>query len=322
MADLGGLKYLKLKQVWPREADDFAPWLVQDENLAAFSQKLGIELQFERAQVPVGPYFADILAKDSRDQYVVIEIQFNRTDHDHLGKLITYGATLGASTVIWIAEQFTEEHQRAIEWLNEHTSEELSLFAVRPKVLQIDDSRPAVEFEVVERPNELVKAAAIEKSSGEISESRQIQLALWEMFKARLLEKKVVISAETPAPKYWFNVPLGRSFVHLSNILNTDEGRVGLRVYLHNRVADLALEQLAKDRTAIEQELGTPLQWNPNPENRDKTILLSRDIDLSDREGWPAQIDWLVEMNAKFRQVFMPRIKKLDLSVRPTQPTI
>ncbi len=322
MVDLGGLKYLKLKQVWPREADDFAPWLVQEENLAAFSEKLGIELQFERAQVPVGPYFADILAKDARDQYVVIEIQFNKTDHDHLGKLITYGATLGASTVIWIAEHFTEEHQRAIEWLNEHTSEELSLYAVRPKVLQIDNSRPAVEFEVVERPNELVKAAAIEKSSGEISESRQIQLAFWEAFKARLLEKKVVLSAETPAPKYWFNVPLGRSFIHLSNILNTDEGRVGLRVYLHNRVADAVLDQLLKDKNAIEQEIGTALQWNPNPENRDKTILLSRDIDLNDKESWGPQIDWLVDMNAKFRQVFMPRIKKLDLSAAPVQPTI
>jgi len=322
MADLGGLKYLKLKHVWPREADDFAPWLVQDENLAAFSEKLGIELQFERAQVPVGPYFADILAKDSRDQYVVIEIQFNKTDHDHLGKLITYGATLGASTVIWIAENFTEEHQRAIEWLNEHTSDELSLFAVRPKVLQIDDSRPAVEFEVVERPNELVKAATIEKSFGEMSESRQIQLAFWEMFKARLLEKRVVLSAETPAPKYWFNVPLGRSHIHLSNILNTDESRFGLRVYLHNRVADAVLEQLLRDKDAIEREIGTTLQWNPNPDNRDKTILLSRGIDLTDRNSWTAQVDWLVDMNAKFRQVFMPRIKKLDLSATPTQPAI
>ena len=85
---------------------------------------------------------------------------------------------------------------------------------------------------------------------------------------------------------------------------------------------EAVLEQLLRDKDAIEREIGTTLQWNPNPDNRDKTILLSRGIDLTDRNSWSAQVDWLVDMNAKFRQVFMPRIKKLDLSATPTQPAI
>lgn len=313
--ELGTLNYLKLRDVWPREADDFAPWLVKDENFAAFCEELGIELQFDRAQVPVGSYFADILAKDSRDQVVVIEIQFNKTDHDHLGKMITYAAALGASMVIWIAERFTEEHQKAIEWLNEHTTEELALFAVRPKVLQIDASKPAVEFEVVERPNEFVKAASLEKNSGERSGSQKIQLAFWQRFKERLLQKKVVISSETPAPKYWYNVPLGRTYIHISNILDTVAGKVGLRVYLNNRVADAALSQLLQSKDAIEGEIGAELQWNPHPENRDKIIALVRDIDLSDTASWDDHIEWLVDMNASFRKAFMPRVRSLDLAV-------
>ena len=322
MADLGIIKYLRLKDVWPKEAADFVPWLVEEKNLADFSNRLGIELQFEQANVPVGPYFADILAKDARDEYVVIEVQFNKSDHDHLGKLITYGATLGAKTVIWISETFTDEHRKSIAWLNENTNEDLALFAVKPKVIQIDFSKPAVEFEVEEQPNEVVKAASIQKASGDISESRKVQLEFWQLFEASLLEKKVVLSAETPAPKYWFNVPLGRSNIHLSNILNTDAGRVGLRVYLHNKVADRALEQLIRDKDAIEKEIGSPLQWNPNPENADKTIVLSQPINLDDRSDWRTKIEWLTDMNARFRKAFMPRVKGLKLSVPDDQPKI
>jgi hypothetical protein len=111
---LGSLKYLKLNAVWPHEERDFTPWLAQQENLAALSKAVGLDLQLERIEVPVGPYFADILAKDASGGYAVIENQFNKTNHDHLGKLITYGATLRASFVIWIAETFSEEHQKPL----------------------------------------------------------------------------------------------------------------------------------------------------------------------------------------------------------------
>ena len=316
---LGLIKYLSLRHVWPHEERDFTPWLAQEENLAKLSKACGLELQLEQIEVKVGPYSADILAKDGSGDYVVIENQFSRTNHDHLGKLITYGATLGASIVIWIAEQFTEEHQKAIEWLNERTSDDLSLFAVRPKVIQIDDSKPAVEFEVIERPNELVKSASIERTIHEASDSQKLQLEFWTMFKKRLLEKKVAASAETPRPQYWFSVPLGRSNIHISNILNTDAGKVGLRVYMNNRVAESALDGLMQDKDAIEQEIGTPLLWNPNPENRDKIISLVRDIDLEDRTSWPGQIEWLVDMNARFQAAFRPRVRKLKLALPSTE---
>jgi len=306
---LGIIKYLNLNKVWPHEEKDFTPWLAEEMNLTALSKVLGLELHFEQIEVKVGPYSADILARDGRGGLVVIENQFGRTNHDHLGKLITYGATLGASAVIWIAEHFTEEHQRAIEWLNERTNDELSLYAVRPKVIQVDDSKPAVEFELVERPNDLVKS--IEKTISEASEAQKLQLEFWTLFKKRLLEKKVVPSAETPRPQYWFSVPLGRTYIHLSNILNTDSGKVGLRVYISNKVAESAMGELLTQKQAIEHEVGTTLQWNPNPENKDKIISLVRDIDLENKSSWPNQIEWLVDMNAKFRAAFMPRVKNL-----------
>lgn len=321
---LGTLKYLSLKHVWPHEERDFTPWLAQEENLASLSDALGLELQLEQIEVAVGPYSADMLAKDSEGNYVIIENQFNKTNHDHLGKLITYGATLGASIVIWIAERFSEEHQRAIEWLNERTTDDLSLFAVQPKVFQIDDSKPAVEFYVVERPNEIVKSASLAKATAgaEISESQALQLEFWTEFRKRLLEKKVMPSARPARPQYWYDVPLGRSYINLSNILNTTDGRMGIRVYIHNAIAASALEQLLAQREAIESEIGTQLLWNPNPNNRDKIISLSRPIQLENKQSWPEAIDWLVEMTARFRTSFVHRVKNLQISPAGDAPQV
>ncbi|MBI5909163.1 MAG: DUF4268 domain-containing protein [Betaproteobacteria bacterium] len=311
---LGQLKNLKLKSVWNHEEHDFTPWLAEESHLSALSDAIGMDLQLDRIEVPVGPYVADILAKDASGEYVVIENQFGKTNHDHLGKLLTYGATLGVSAVVWIAEQFTEEHRKTVEWLNERTNDSLSLYAVQLEVLQIDDSPPAIRFNVISQPNQVVRAATAAKSSGSLTETQQMQLEFWKMFRHRLLEKKVIPSAQTARPQYWFDVALGRANIFLSNILDTYASRIGVRVYVGNRIAEAALAQLEKDKVAIEQEIGEKLVWNPTPEKRDKIIGLFRKVDLSNRDAWPEYCDWLVDFDGKFRKAFVPRIKALKLA--------
>ena len=151
---LGELRKKTLRTVWGHEGQDFTPWLSQEENMEKLSEAIGMDLQVERVEVPVGPYFADILAKDASGGYVVVENQYGKTNHDHLGKLITYGATLGAAAVVWVAEEFTDEHKKALDWLNDHTTEGLSLYAIQLEVLQIDDSKPALRFNVVSEPSD------------------------------------------------------------------------------------------------------------------------------------------------------------------------
>jgi hypothetical protein len=318
---LGELKIKNLKSVWNHEGHDFTPWLATEANLERLSEAIGMDLQLEHTEVPVGPYFADILAKDASGAYVVIENQFGRTDHDHLGKLITYGATLGASVVVWIAETFTDEHRKALEWLNDHTTEELGLYAVQLEVLQIDDSRPALRFNVLSQPTALSRDASMARTAGPLSENQKLQGEFWKQFRDRLLDQKVVASAQSPRPQYWFDVPLGRTYIALSNICDTSAGRIGVRVYLNNKIAAAALPQLESQKTAIETEIGAPLQWNPNPGNRDKIIGLFRSVDLEDRANWPEYVDWLVGTVAKFRKVFMPRVKTLNLNEKEGEST-
>ena len=140
---LGELLEVEVRRVWPHEAADFTPWLAQEENMLQLGKALGLELEAEGTEVAVGPYSADILARDSVGDYVVVENQLTKTDHDHLGKSITYAAVLGARTVIWVAPRFTDEHRKALEWLNDHATNDVSFYGVQLELWSIDGSIPA-----------------------------------------------------------------------------------------------------------------------------------------------------------------------------------
>jgi hypothetical protein len=311
--DLGEIKKLRMNELWKHEEQDFTPWLASEENIQRLSEAIDIELQVEGIEVKVGPFTADILARDMLGSYVIIENQYGKTNHDHFGKMLTYAATLGAKTVVWIAERFTDEHRKAIEWLNENTTDELSLFAVEAEIWVIDNSRPALRLNVLSEPTEIARQAVAVKAAGGMTEAKALQLDFWTIFRERLLEKKVVQSAQAARPQYWFDVSLGRSGVVISNIANTSDGRIGARLYLNHRIANQVLAKLERERSAIEIEFGEKLVWNPTPEKMDKIISLTRDVDLEDRSKWPEYCDWLVDRVAKFRSVFGPRVRNMDL---------
>lgn len=314
-ADLGVIKSVRMREIWKHEELEFTPWLASEANIARLGEAIGEELQVEGVEVSVGPFTADILARDASGGYVVIENQFGKTDHDHFGKLLTYAATLGAKTVVWIAEQFTDEHRKLVEWLNERTGEELSLFAVEAELLTIDDSRPALRFNVLAEPTEIARqAVAVRNTAGTVTDAQRLQLEFWTAFRELLLKRRVVLSAQAARPQYWYDVPVGRSGFVISNLANTTEGRIGTRLYLTNRVADVALQALEKEKATIEAEIGEPLHWNPRPDRRDRVIMVSRVVDLEDRAKWPEYCEWLVERVSKFRKAFTPRIRALDLS--------
>lgn len=319
---LGTLNRVEVRALWPDEAADFTPWLARDENIARLAEALGLELEVEHTEVAVGPYSADILARDSGSgDPVVIENQLGKTNHDHLGKAITYAAALGASTVVWIAPDFTEEHRKAVDWLNENGTGDVAFYGVRVELWQIDDSRPAVRFNVVARPAEIAAKVAVVTTGG-LSEVRRLQLEWWTAFRQALVDAKAVPSPRAPRPQYWYDLPLGRAGIHLSNTANAYDGRIGVRVYLsRRRGGETALAQLQDSKTEIEAEIGQQLKWNPNPENQDKTIALYREADLNRRDKWPEHLAWMVDATCRFRKAFGPRLRLLNLSYDEDQTT-
>jgi hypothetical protein len=315
---LGNLSKVELRRIWPNEAANFTPWLALKENLAKLGTAVGMELEAEHTEVACGPFSADIVARElSSDSYVVIENQLGKTDHDHLGKSLTYASALGAKTVIWVAGDFTDEHRKTLDWLNDNSSEDLAFFGVQVELWSIEGSAPAVRFNVVSRPTELSKQAAVVKT-GDLSESRKLQLEWWTAFRDALVKRKAVPSAQSPRPQYWYNIALGKSGAHLSATANTFDKEIGVRVYLSSKVGGAtALKQLMESREQIENEIGSPLKWDPNPAATDKVIVLTRHADLTQRGRWQEYLDWMVETTVKFRNTFAPRVKDLAAEEDP-----
>ncbi|MFC1600825.1 DUF4268 domain-containing protein [Candidatus Sumerlaeota bacterium] len=311
--ELGTLDKVKLRKKWENEASVFTPWLAQEKSLAMLGDALGLELEFEDTEVAVGPYSADILARDTGSgRYVVIENQLEKTDHRHLGQMIVYGAVLDASAVVWVAADFTDEHRKSLDWLNNNTGDDLNFYGVKIELWKIGDSIPAPRFNVVSRPAK-VSTISPGRGDGELTPTRKLQLEFWTQLREKLLNTGVIPSLQKPHPQYWYDVAVGRSDFVLSNIANTTQNRIGVRLYLSHRVADQALALLEREREDIEKEIGENLTWNPNPDLRDKTIGLFHPANLSDKDAWPEYLDWMVKYIVKFRKAFYERIRSLDL---------
>jgi hypothetical protein len=156
MSDFGQLRTVDARVIWQSEPYHFTPWLV--ENVSALGNALGMDIVVEKREADVGGFSLDILAKNlGTGRPVIIENQLGGTDHDHLGKLLTYAAGFDAGDVIWIATSIREEHRQALEWLNQNTNSERRFFVVLLEILQIDESKPAPNFKLVVFPNDWQK---------------------------------------------------------------------------------------------------------------------------------------------------------------------
>ena len=130
MINLGTLEEIKdLRTVWPHEALDFTPWLAEEENMAILSDAIGIDITVDDTESPVGDFNVDIYAVETgTDRKIIIENQLEDTNHDHLGKLITYASGKAADIIVWVVKYAREEHKAAIEWLNNHTDDKIGFF--------------------------------------------------------------------------------------------------------------------------------------------------------------------------------------------------
>lgn len=319
MTKLERLKPITPRQIWPNEAADFTPWLAKPESIGLLGTAIGLELEVENTEVSVGPYSADILAKDTgTGEYVVIENQLGKTNHDHLGKALTYSAVLDARTVVWIAGEFTDEHRTTLDWLNRHTGEGLSVYGVRLEVWKIGDSLPAAHFNVVSQPSELRAGTVHKISAGEVSDTKKMQFAFWEEVRSSLVATGSIPSLRAPRPQYWYDVALGRAGFHLSCFADTWGKRVGVRVILRGTHGGAqAIKLLGDQKPEIEKDLGFSLEWDPYPDKKIRTIVVSRTADLEQRGKWSEYVAWLTEKVVKMREVFGPRVKALEVEVVP-----
>ena len=247
--DLGTIEKVELKSVWPHEALDFTKWLAEESSPALLSQAVGMDLELREVESAVGSFRADIYATDmATSAKVIIENQLEDTNHDHLGKIITYAAGKGAQAVIWIVRRARDEHRQAIEWLNAHTDDEAAFFLVEIEVWSIGDSLPAPRFNVVEQPNEWARAV---KASEGMSETDKIKLAYWTRYREvaeATPEFMKEFSPRKPAKDHWSTLSCGSSAYHMALLIDTQGGRTGVEFYVpddkeigHRAIANKAI---------------------------------------------------------------------------------
>lgn len=320
--ELGRLHKVDLRSVWPSESRDFTPWLAHSENLKALSDVIGLDLELVSTEQEVGPFSADILCKDSStDHWVVIENQIEKTDHTHLGQILTYAAGLKATTVIWIAARFTDEHRAALDWLNEITDESVNFFGLEIELWQIGDSPVAPKFNIVSRPNDWSRdiAVGVARKQGELSGAKKLQLRFWTAFRDFVKEHSKTIKPTKPLPQHWMNIGIGRSGFNLVAIASTynsetnsaKEQEIRAELLIHGADAKEQFAALRAQADEIEAEFGSPLIWY-SPENaRSCRIYVRKVVNLFDENDWPTQYAWLLANLEKLKAVFAPRIKQL-----------
>ena len=315
---LGRLTRVELRDIWLSEAGDFTPWLAVEENLAILGEALGIDLELEAQEKFVGPFRADILCKDiGTDAWVLIENQLERTDHSHLGQLLTYASGLEAVTIIWIAAKFTDEHRSTLDWLNKITNEKFRFFGLEVELWCIGDSPAAPKFNIVSKPNDWSRsvaqaARAIDES--ELSETRQKQRAYWAAFHQALDRASGPVSgARKPQLQSWMGYSIGRTGFHIGSVMIRPKQQIRTELYIAGDEAKAFFHLLREQRQAIEQELGYSLEWEELPARRDSRIsVYLTSVDPDEERDWPRQHQWLAAKVNDFHRVFSNRVRTLD----------
>jgi hypothetical protein len=315
---LGRLSRVDLRNIWLREAEDFTPWLAREENLAILSEALDIGLKLEAQEKSVGPFRADILCKDIENgAWVLVENQLERTDHGHLGQLLTYASGLEAVTIVWIAARFTEEHRSTLDWLNKITNENFRFFGLEVELWKIGDSPAAPKFNIVSKPNDWSRSVAQAARSIEIadlSELRMKQLSYWAAFDLVLVKAAgPVRGGRKPQPQSWMGYSIGRSGFNTAAVMVRPKHQIRVELYISGGNAKAYFHLLREEQQAIELELGYTLKWEELPSGPDSRIAIYKtDVDPDDESDWPRQHEWLAAMVNEFDRVFRPRVRELN----------
>ena len=320
MTKLSRLVRVDLRNIWETEAQDFTPWLAREENLAVLSDAIGIELKLEAQEKNVGPFRADILCRDvdsaEDESWVLIENQLERTDHNHLGQLITYAAGLNTVTVVWIAARFTEEHRASLDWLNEITESRFRFFGLEVELWRIADSPAAPKFNVISKPNDWTRS--VSKAARKISEeglnpTQQNYLDYWDALAEYLREHSKVIRPQKPLAQHWANFSIGRSGVTLHTLGAVRENWIAVELTMRDENAKPYFHLLYQDKEKIEQDLGFAVEWMELPERKASRIRLTNiKENPTDKSRWNFHFAWFKEKLEAFDRVFRPRIRELD----------
>jgi len=300
---LGKLKKVELREGWRHEANDFTKWLAQEENLRLLGDEIGFDLKLVQIEANVGSFNVDILAEEENTGHkIIIENQLEITNHDHLGKLITYASGYDAKIIVWVVKDVREEHRQAIDWLNEHTDEDIEFYLLQIELWQISESPLAPKFEIISKPNDWTKTVRGSVESRELTDTKIKQMEFWSAFKEYVKKQNSKVRLQKIYPQHWVNTSIGNRYAGISITINSREDLLGVEIYISNN-KDL-YHNFEEHKEEIESELGEKLEWMELPNKKASRIKVSTPGDFKDQDKWEEYFEWLLQKTENFQKVF------------------
>lgn len=301
---LGKLEKIKdLRSIWKNEEYDFTPWLAKEQNIKLLSDELGISIKVLKTEASVGKYSLDILAvNEDTNENIIIENQLEITNHDHLGKILVYGAGYDAKTIIWIVKDYNEEHKQAIEWLNEHSDENINLFLIKIELFKIGDSEIAPHFEIISQPNDWTKTIRSNQNNTELTGMKLVDLNFWQGFSEYLSENHTTFSVRKAQPQHWYSLAIGSSDCHIDLTVNKS-GEIACSLWIENNKELFNKFNAHKDE--IERELGYAVRWDYKEGSKASSIDIRSDFKLDLKSNDLSKgYEWLLNKSEDFKKVF------------------
>ncbi|MBR0341198.1 MAG: DUF4268 domain-containing protein [Oscillospiraceae bacterium] len=304
MEKLGKLKEVSVREIWPHEQYDFSKWLAAEENIQELGDALNLSLTDVETEKFVGNYRCDILAKDEvTNKTVLIENQLEPTNHDHLGKIITYASGLDASVVVWIVESARDEHASAVEWLNKHTTEDIAIFLVEIHAYKIGDSAAAPYFKIIEQPNDFSKTVQSIAHGGKLSPAQECRLDFWRQLNDAIDQKGKPFNKHKATSDHWYTVAIGTSHAYMSIDLINKEHRIRVGLWIPDNKE--LFDALYAKKDDIEEACNIPLEWDRLDSKKAAVVCTyKKGLDFKNQENYPELIDWIIDTTVLLRDTF------------------
>lgn len=306
--EFGKLTEVNVRELWKHEQYDFSNWLAKPENIELLNDVLGLTLINVKKEVFVGSYRCDLVAEDETSGIkIVIENQLEASNHEHLGKVITYASGLDADVVVWIVTEAREEHKSAVEWLNHHLDNDINVFFLELHAYKIGNSLPAPKFEIVGKPNDFIKSSRHTGGPDEISQTQSERLEFWTQFNDVITERGKPFNIRKATTDHWYDVAIGTSAAHIGITLVNKENFVGVELYIND--SKELFDSLEMQKSSIEDELCFPMEWQ-RLDNKKASRILYRipGLDFSNHDNYGQLMNTTIDTVIKMRKVFQNHI--------------
>ncbi|RLB87243.1 MAG: DUF4268 domain-containing protein [Deltaproteobacteria bacterium] len=309
---IGKIERVPLREVWRHEAFDFTQWL--QDNIDVLNNVIDLNLSNPEREQAAGSFNIDIVAEDDAGNPVIIENQLEKSDHDHLGKILTYLVAMGAKSAIWIVSNPRPEHISAISWLNESSA--ANFYLLKIEAIKIENSPPAPLLTVIVGPSE--EAKEVGKAKKEIAERYIIREKFWTQLLDLAKQKTKLHSNISPTQHNWLGTSAGRQGLGYNYVLRKDGAQVELYIDRgkgKDSENKAIFEKIHANKEKIEKDFGEPLEWERLEGKR--ACRISKRINIGGyrdpEENWPNIHEAMVDAMIRLEKSMKPHIAKLNI---------